>query len=143
MRTARGLPFVLAAVVLTTGCTPVHRYQTSEQVRHPAPAPRDPDFTTLIERFYGQLEAGHWAPADAMVSDRYRDMLTIAALKERYRDFANADVNARQTGTRTVDVQLTAPAIGTRSAHSVHEIVTFSWNGEEWKIDRIDRQPGA
>ncbi|BDE07552.1 hypothetical protein WPS_28280 [Vulcanimicrobium alpinum] len=129
---------VVLTVLLAAGCAP-HAASTASTT-HPATPPGEPDFTALVERFYGQVEAAHWVPAGAMLSGGARSGISDAQLAERYRDFSDADVNARETSGRTVAVTLTAPARGGRPARVVHERLHFAWNGDAWTIDVLTRR---
>ena len=105
------------------------------------PAPADPDLAAVMERFYQQVEGGHWRFAHAMLSARYRAGVTEAALRNRYDELADLDVNLRQTTDRVVVARLDAhDRLDRARVRSVDETVTLAWDGGQWLIDGIRRR---
>lgn len=132
MRGLQLLTIVAVLVCLITGCvTAPHRT---------APAPSNPDLGTVLERFYQQLEGGHWRYAHAMLSARYGALVSEDELRERYASFAFAEITVGQPHGMTVAVELTAPAHAGEAALAVRETLSLVWDGEDWKIDRITRR---
>lgn len=145
MRAAGPVPIAaLAALFGVCGCTNT----TSTEARQVhavasslAPAPKNPDLTDVMERFYQQVEGGHWAIAYGMLSARYRARLTQQQLADRYAVLSDPSVHARQRSDRMVVAWIDA---GDRqnSGRAVHirEAVTLAWDGEQWTIDAIERR---
>ena len=137
----------LAVVVAAGGCAP-HRVRTeisggydAPAARRHAPAPAEPDLATVMERFYQQVEGGHWRFADAMLSPRLRAQLGENGLRSRYETIGNLDVTLRQENARTVVAMLGAKERGGAAhAHRFEETTTLAWDGEDWKIERIARR---
>jgi hypothetical protein len=143
--------FVAITAILTTvmvACAPPHGERASASASaapHAVsirPAPTDPDLATVMERFYQQVEGGHWRFADAMLSPRLRAQLGENGLRSRYETVVNLDVTLRQTNARTVMALLAGIDRADRS-HSVRfeETVTLVWDGEQWSIDALVRRP--
>ena len=124
---------------LWSACTTPSGVATQAQ-RH-VPAPKNPDLTVVMERFYQQVTSSHWPFAYAMLSPRLRAALTQQQLVERYQGIVDPNVRARQLSDRTVVAWLD----GTERAHPgrplhVRETVTLAWDGEQWTIDAIERR---
>ena len=144
---ADGLVTVAALVVLlsASACTNPRQVESSAslapQAQHRAPAPKNPDLSAVMERFYQQVEGGHWPFAYAMLSASYRARLTQPQLVERYGDLIDPNVRARQLSDRTVVAWLDGTERGHpgRALH-VRETVTLAWDGEQWTIDAIERR---
>jgi SMI1 / KNR4 family (SUKH-1) len=138
---------VAIAVILITvlaACTPPHGERSSTtasaapQAASARPAPADPDLATVMERFYQQVEGGHWRFADAMLSPRLRAQLGENGLRSRYEAIANLAVTLRQRNARTVVTSVTGTDRADRSRSvRVEETVTLTWDGEQWTIDAI------
>jgi hypothetical protein len=135
----------LACVLAVPGCTNPRQADSSStpvpQAQRRAPAPKNPDLTDFMERFYQQVEGSHWAFAYGMLSPRYRQALTQQQLVDRYSGLVDPNVRARQLSDRTVMAWLD----GTDRAHpgrALHltEMVTLAWDGEAWTIDAIERR---
>ncbi|HYW54429.1 MAG TPA: hypothetical protein VFF00_02485 [Candidatus Elarobacter sp.] len=95
-----------------------------------------------MERFYQQVEGGHWRFADAMLSPRLRAQLGENGLRSRYETIANLDVTLRQENARTVVASLTgAERAGPSRTVRFEETVSLVWDGEQWAIDAIARRP--
>jgi hypothetical protein len=140
MRGLRVLLLVATVAILAAGCGRHPSGTTQVPSAAPlAPAPKNPDFTPIVERFYQLVEGKHWAIAYAMCSDRYRASRPQAAFESLYEGTANADVQARQTGDRSVVTTLVLPAAGGAPARTLREKLTFAWDGERWAIDSIAR----
>jgi hypothetical protein len=144
---ADGLVTVAALVGLlsASACTNPRRVESSAtlapQAQHRAPAPKNPDLTVVMERFYQQVTSGHWPFAYAMLSPDLRATLTQQQLVERYSDVVDPNVRARQLSDRTVVAWLDGTERGhpERALH-VRETVTLAWDGEQWTIDAIERR---
>lgn len=105
------------------------------------PAPADPDLSAETERYYELVEGGHWPFAYAMLAPRYRAKLTEAQFEQRYASLVAPDVHARQTGSSTVVTRIDAKDAGDRThTRRYEETLSFVWDGDEWKIDRIARR---
>ena len=105
------------------------------------PAPADPDLTAETERYYQLVEGAHWPFAYAMLSERLRAKLSEPQFERRYTVLVAPDVNARQAGPTTVVTRIDAKDSGDRTrARRYEETLSFVWDGEEWKIDRIARR---
>ncbi len=139
MRAAGLVPIAALAVLFgVSGCT----NSTSTEAPHAhAPAPKNPDLSDVMERFYQQVEGGHWAIAYGMLSPRYRARLTQQQFADRYVVLVDPNVRARQLSDRTVVAWLDAGdrAHSGRAVH-VRETVTLAWDGEQWTIDAIERR---
>jgi hypothetical protein len=137
----------LAVVIAAGGCTP-HRLRTeisggydSPAAHRHAPAPSNPDLETVMERFYQQVEGAHWRFAYAMLSPRYRASLDQARFVARYDRFADLDVSLRRFGDRAIVAKIAANERGSASpARRFEETTTLAWDGEDWRIDRIERR---
>jgi hypothetical protein len=145
MRALRVLSLLAAVATLAAGCA---RHDAGTASRAPsAPAhvlaPKNPDFSPVVERYYQLVEGQHWSVAYAMLSDRYRAQHPQAAFEALYEGTSNADVHARQTGERSVVTSLAIQATGAQAAHTLHETLTFGWDGERWAIDDIVRSAAA
>lgn len=107
----------------------------------PAPAPADPDLGTVMERFYGDVEGGHWAIAYAMLSPRYRRTLSRDDFVAQYARFADVDASLRQSGTRSLVATLTTHDRTDRTrVRRFVETWTLAWDGEDWKLDALRRR---
>ena len=105
------------------------------------PAPGDPDLSAVTERYYELVEGAHWPYAYAMLSPRYRATLSEAEFERRYAVLAGLDVHARQATASTVVTRIDAKDAADRTrARRYEETLTFVWDGEDWKIDRIARR---
>jgi hypothetical protein len=138
-----GLAFILVAA----GCTPARTTLSASTetvapaARHHAPAPANPDLGTVMERFYQQVEGAHWSFAYAMLSPRYQAALAPDPFIARYASFADLDVSLQQYGDRVVVATIGAKERGTPPrARRFAEKTTLAWDGEDWKIDRIERR---
>jgi hypothetical protein len=141
---------MMAAVLFlaAAGCTTSHGSATGETATPAArahsamPAPADPDLGTVMERFYQQVEGGHWRFADAMLSPRLRTQFGPDGLHARYDRLAGLDVTLRQTNSRSVRASLVATDRDdpSRTLH-LEETATLKWDGEQWTIDAIVRRP--
>ncbi len=136
MRGLRVLSLVVVVVVFAAAAGGCGRHDSGAAARSASappsvPAPKNPDFSPVTERFYQMIEGKHWSIADQMLSPALRASFDEAALERRYGKFANADVHARQTGDRTVAATLVVPS------SELRETLTFGWNGAEWQIERI------
>jgi hypothetical protein len=146
MRRVGLVPLAALGVVLAVaGCANPRQAKSSSGVATPAqhrvPAPKNPDLTEFMERFYQQVTSGRWPFAYAMLSPRLRAALTQQQLVERYQGIVDPNVRARQLSDRTVVAWLD----GTERAHPGHplhvrETVTLAWDGEQWTIDAIERR---
>lgn len=106
-----------------------------------APAPADPDLGTVMERFYGDVEGGHWAIAYAMLSPRYRRTVGRGDFEAQYARFTDLDASLRQTGPRTVVATLTAhDRADPARVHRFAESWTLAWDGEDWTLDALRRR---
>ncbi|HEX3462856.1 MAG TPA: hypothetical protein VHS78_02215 [Candidatus Elarobacter sp.] len=136
----------LAAVVAAGGCGPAHRADsaasaTASAPRAHRPAPPDPDLTAVIERYYELIEGAHWPFAYAMLSARYRASLSQPEFEKRYASLIAPHVKARQVAPTTAVTRIDAHDAADRTRmRRYEETVKFVWDGEEWKIDRIDRR---
>jgi hypothetical protein len=109
-----------------------------------APAPADSDLAAVMERFYQQVEGGHWRIADGMVSPRFRAAFGENAVRTLYEPLADLDVTLRQTSPRTVVTSLTATDRNDRTRKlRFEELVKLRWDGEDWTIDSIARRATA
>ncbi|HTD37625.1 MAG TPA: hypothetical protein VK669_08915 [Candidatus Limnocylindrales bacterium] len=133
------------SIVLIAGCGSDHRASTTllgTKIGAHAhrPPPSDPDLTVPIERYYQFVEEGRWPYAYAMLSPRYRALLSEAQFELRYARMSSADVHARQVSPSTVVTRID-PSDAERRAgmRSFDETVRMTWDGEDWKIDRITR----
>jgi hypothetical protein len=147
MRADRVAVVALALVVVSAGCTPARTTLSASTetvapaARHHALAPANPDLGTVMERFYQQIEGAHWPFAYAMLSPRYRAALDQDRFVARYASFADLDVSRRQDGDRVVVATIGAKERGTPPrARRFAETTTLAWDGEDWKIDRIERR---
>jgi hypothetical protein len=138
---------VLTLVLAAAGCTPprtelsASKQTVAPVARHRAPAPANPDLGTVMERFYQQIEGAHWPFAYAMLSPRYRAALDQDRFVARYAGFADLDVSLRQLGGRVVVATIGAKERGAPSrARRFEEMTALAWDGEDWKIDRIERR---
>ena len=147
MRVNRVVVAALAVAVAAAGCTP-HRLHTevssgydSPAPHRRAPAPANPDLGTVMERFYQQIEGAHWPFAYAMLSPRYRATIGQARFVARYDTFADLDVSLRQYGDRVVVATIGAKQRGAPArARRFEETTTLAWDGEDWRIDAIERR---
>jgi hypothetical protein len=146
MRADGLVPVAAFAVLLAaSGCTNARQAastsSTAPQAQPRAPAPKNPDLSGVMERFYQQVEGGHWAFAYAMLSARCRAGLTQQQLVDRYSDLVDPNVRARQLSDRTVVAWLdgTDRKDPGRALH-VRETVTLAWDGEQWTIDALERR---
>jgi hypothetical protein len=142
---AMGAALSIAVALTAVACGPEHRAAsapsaTTTAPRAHRPAPSDPDLSAVTERFYELVEGAHWPFAYAMLSTRYRASLTEAAFEKRYASLIAPDVKARQTAATTVVTRIDAKDASGRSRR-YEETLRFTWDGEEWKIDRIARAP--
>lgn len=135
MRALRVL-FVFIAAVTLSSCAGA---RSGDAPRQHLPAPSHPDLSSLVERYYQQIEGAHWTIAYAMLSERYRGSHDRPAFETSYQGTSNADINARQVGDRRELVLLRIPASANAPARSIRETLTFAWDGEEWKVDDITR----
>jgi hypothetical protein len=135
MRALRVL-FVFVAAVALSSCTGAAR---SDAPRQRLPPPSHPDLSSIVERYYQQIEGAHWNIAYAMLSERYRAAHDRSAFETSYQGTSNADISARQLGDRRELVRLTIPASGNAPARTIRETLTFAWDGEEWTVDDITR----
>lgn len=131
--------FLTTVVAACTQAPDERSSATASAAPHAAsvrPAPADPDLATVMERFYEQVEGGHWRFADAMLSPRLRAQLGENGLRSRYETIANLDVTLRQTNARTVIASL-AGTVRDDPSRKLHleESVTLAWDGEQWTID--------
>ncbi len=147
MRTDRAVVVAaLAFVLAAAGCAPpkptvtVSHGHVGTVAPHRAGPPANPDLASVMERFYQQIEGAHWPFAYAMLSPRYRASISQDAFVARYAGFADLDVSIRQSGDRVVVAALGAKERGTPArARRFEEKTTLTWDGEDWKIDRIAR----
>jgi hypothetical protein len=145
VRAAVGAAVSLVVAVTAVACGPDHRAAsapsaTAAAPRAHRPPPSDPDLSGVTERFYELVEGAHWPFAYAMLSTRYRASLTEAAFEKRYASLIAPDVKARQVGATTVVTRIDAKDASGRSRR-YEETLRFTWDGEDWKIDRIARAP--
>ena len=98
-------------------------------------APTNPDLGDVLQRFYEDIEGRHWEIAYAMLSSRLRSTTSEAAFEARYAPFTNADVTVGQPNGLHVAVRLSDAARHVATT----EHVALAWDGEDWKIDRLDR----
>jgi len=136
---------MLALPALAAGCGPSRAHAIAGSTVAPAahrhaPAPGNPDLGTVMERFYQQIEGAHWPFAYAMLSPRYRASLSQDRFVAMYERYTGLDVSLRQSGDRVVVASLGATERGARTAHRFEETTTLSWDGEDWKIERIARR---
>ena len=145
MRADRTLPLMLLCLaVLAPGCARRAADAPPPSVaaaRAHEPAPADPDLAAVMERFYQQVEGGHWRFAYAMLSARYRAGITEAGLRSRYDELADLDVNLRQTTDRVVVARLDAhDRLDRARVRTVAETTTLAWDGGQWVIEAIRRR---
>ena len=93
----------------------------------------------MIERYYQQIEGGHWRFAYAMLSDRYRRKITEVQLHDLYAPFHELSVAARQTSNRSISTVLDGHDGSGRRTLPYRENVALTWDGEAWTIDAITR----
>ena len=143
MRGYRLLQVATVAVALAAvGCGHAANARGGPAVhaRRAAPAPAYPDLGAVMERFYQQVEDGHWRFADAMLTPRYRASLGPDGVRARYEPLADIDVTLQQRDPRTVITALSALDSGTpRRRRRYRETVKLAWDGEQWLIDSIAR----
>ncbi len=148
MRADRALAAAaLVCIVAAAGCAP-HRLRTdvsgdyATPARHRvAPAPANPDLSTVMERFYQQVEGAHWPFAYAMLSRRYRARISQDRFVARYSAFGDLDVSLRQLGDRHVVATIGAKERGSAApARRFEETTTLAWDGEGWTIDGMMRR---
>jgi len=141
MRGLRVLSLVVAVATLAAGCSrhDAGTASSSASAAPRAPAPKNPDFTSVVERYYQLVEGKHWEVAYAMLSDRFRAKHAQSEFETLYEGTSNADVHARQTGERSVVAELALPAAGAQPVRTLHETLSFAWDGERWTIDDIVR----
>ncbi|HEY0394382.1 MAG TPA: hypothetical protein VGD01_07780 [Candidatus Elarobacter sp.] len=138
---------VTAFAVSLSGCvSTAHRTATGAATpaagaRATAPAPANPDLAAVMERFYQQVEGGHWTVADGMLSPRFRAASGPNGVRALYAPLADLDVSLRQTTDRTVVASLTALDRADRARkRRFEETVTLRWDGEDWTVDAIARR---
>ncbi len=129
----------LAAVVLASGCAEPRDVARALRSPPALPAPKNPDLGTVMERFYQQLEGGHWGFAYAMLAPAYRARLSESQLTQRYSIYASFDVTLRQRSDTLVTARIEAVDRDARPQHA-EETVRLNWDGADWKIAGIRRR---
>ena len=87
-----------------------------------------------MERFYQQVEGGHWRFAYAMFAPAYRARHSEADLVARYSRYASLDVTLRQRSDTVVVSHLEGIDRDDGSPLRDEETVTLAWDGADWKI---------
>lgn len=137
---ALGLALLAACLMGFSGCGGPARQPNAARAHANAPAPADPDLGTVMERFYGDVEGGHWAVAYAMLSPRYRRALSRADFVAQYARFADIDASLRQTGARSLVATLTThDRTDPARVRRLTETWTLAWDGEGWVLDALSR----
>jgi hypothetical protein len=93
-----------------------------------------------MERYYQQLEGGHWRFAYAMLAPAYRARLTETELAQQYGGYASFDVTLRQQSDAVVIARIDAVGRGDARALHVEETETLVWDGADWKIAGVRRR---
>ncbi|MBV8643980.1 MAG: hypothetical protein JO225_08700 [Candidatus Eremiobacteraeota bacterium] len=141
MRPARLVSAVILLVVLCAACARGHdgaaATAASATRRAVRTAPADPDLGSVMERFYQQVEGGHWRFAYAMLSPHARTTITEDGLRARYAGLVSPDVMVRQVGPRLVVASIDAGRAGSAEHVHLEELVTLAWDGEGWTIDAL------
>jgi hypothetical protein len=138
MNRSSALVCLAGGLVALAGCARSGPHAMAKVVS--VPAPRNPDLTPVAERFYEQIVGGHLGIAYGMLSPAGRAKLDRSAFDARYANLDDAQIDARQAGDRAIIAVIAVPARGSRSARSLRERVAFTWSGDEWTIDTIDRR---
>jgi hypothetical protein len=126
---------------MLTGCSAATRTADVARAQASAPAPADPDLGTVMERFYGDVEGGHWAIAYAMLSPRYRRALGRDEFVAQYARFADIDASLRQSGARSLVATLTThDRADPNRVRRFVESWTLAWDGEGWVLDALRRR---
>jgi hypothetical protein len=132
---------VLSGCVASTHATASAGATTAPTAHRTAPAPSNPDLAAVMERFYQQVEGGHWNIADGMLSPRFRAAFGPNGVRALYAPLTDLDVSLRQTTDRTVVASLTALDRADRARKlRFEETVTLRWDGEDWTVDAIARR---